>query len=42
MQIAAEIVEDVKAGKNVGFITLGDPMIYSTYVYIMERLIWKI
>ena len=36
--IAAEIKADVKAGKEVGFITLGDPMIYSTYVYIMERL----
>ncbi|MGL5693500.1 MAG: cobalt-factor II C(20)-methyltransferase [Peptostreptococcaceae bacterium] len=38
-KIAEEIVEDVKNGKNVGFVTLGDPMIYSTYVYIMERLI---
>lgn len=38
-QIADEIIEDVKSGKNVGFVTLGDPMIYSTYVYIMERLI---
>lgn len=41
-QIADEIVEDVRAGKNVGFVTLGDPMIYSTYVYIMERLIGSI
>lgn len=41
-QIADEIVEDVKSGKNVGFVTLGDPMIYSTYVYIMERLIGSI
>lgn len=40
--IAKEIQQDVKDGKNVGFITLGDPMIYSTYVYIMERLINKI
>ena len=39
--IAAEIKDDVKAGKEVGFITLGDPMIYSTYVYIMERLMDK-
>lgn len=38
-QVAEEIVVDVKDGKNVGFVTLGDPMIYSTYVYIMERLI---
>lgn len=41
-EIADEIVEDVKAGKEVGFVTLGDPMIYSTYVYIMERLIDRI
>ncbi|MEG2246613.1 MAG: cobalt-factor II C(20)-methyltransferase [Paraclostridium sp.] len=41
-KVADEIVEDVKEGKNVGFVTLGDPMIYSTYVYIMERLIDKI
>lgn len=37
--VAREVIVDVKAGKNVGFITLGDPMIYSTYVYIMEKLI---
>ena len=24
--------------EDVGFVTLGDPMIYSTYVYVMERL----
>ena len=40
--IAAEIKDDVKAGKEVGFITLGDPMINSTYVYIMERLMDEI
>ncbi len=41
-QIALEIETDVKKGKNVGFVTLGDSMIYSTYVYIMERLKGKI
>lgn len=41
-KIADEVVADVKEGKNVGFVTLGDPMIYSTYVYIMERLIGSI
>lgn len=41
-EIAAEIVNDVKSGKEVGFITLGDPMIYSTYVYVMERLMEEI
>ena len=35
--ISKEIVVDVKSGKDVGFVTLGDPMIYSTYVYVMER-----
>ena len=37
-RVSNEIVEDVKNGKDVGFVTLGDPMIYSTYVYVMERL----
>ncbi|MDY3374789.1 MAG: cobalt-factor II C(20)-methyltransferase [Terrisporobacter othiniensis] len=36
--ISKEILSDVKSGKDVGFITLGDPMIYSTYVYVMERI----
>lgn len=34
--IAEEIISDVTAGKNVGFITLGDPMVYSTYSYLLE------
>lgn len=25
-------------GRDVAFITLGDPMIYSTYIYVIERL----
>lgn len=28
-------------GKNVGFLTIGDPMTYSTYVYILENLTEK-
>ncbi|MDF2878721.1 MAG: precorrin-2 C(20)-methyltransferase [Clostridia bacterium] len=40
--VAAEITEDVREGRNVGFITLGDPMLYSTYVYIMELLVQQI
>lgn len=40
--ISREIEEDVKSGKSTGFITLGDPMVYSTYVYLLERLIGKI
>lgn len=35
-EIAREIVADVKDGKNVGFITLGDPMVYSTYAYLLD------
>lgn len=37
--VAQEIISDVNDGKNVGFVTLGDPMIYSTYVYIMKRIL---
>lgn len=34
---AADIVEyHVQQGKNVGFITLGDPGVYSTYGYIVK------
>lgn len=36
--ISKEILADVMAGKNVGFVTLGDPMVYSTYSYLLERL----
>lgn len=35
-EIAAEIVQDVKAGNDVGFITLGDPSVYSTYSYLAD------
>ncbi|MCT4509348.1 MAG: cobalt-factor II C(20)-methyltransferase [Tepidibacter sp.] len=41
-EIAIEIENDVKYGKNVGFVTLGDPMIYSTYVYLLERVRGKV
>ena len=38
-EIALEIEKEVlDNNKDVGFVTLGDPMIYSTYVYIMERM----
>ena len=40
--IADEIRELVDEGKDVGFVTLGDPMVYSTYVYLLERLKDKI
>jgi len=33
-----EILELLESGKNVGFLTLGDPMFYSTYIYIFRLL----
>lgn len=41
-EIAEEVRVDVENGKNVAFITLGDPMVYSTYIYLLKRLINKI
>ena len=35
---AEEIAEKLEEGKNIGFITLGDPSIYSTFSYI-EKLV---
>ena len=40
--ISAEIETLVKEGLKVGFITLGDPMLYSTYIYLLKRLKGKI
>ena len=33
-----EILKELRGGKNVGFATLGDPMFYSTYIYIFKLL----
>ena len=36
---AADTVEGyLKAGKNVVFLTLGDPTVYSTYMYVPKRI----
>lgn len=40
--ISDEICVLVRNGKNVGFITLGDPMLYSTYGYLIKRLYHQI
>lgn len=32
------IKEQIEAGKNVAFLTLGDPLLYSTYIYLLEYL----
>lgn len=37
--LAADKIEDfLKKGKNVVFLTLGDPTIYSTYLYVQKRI----
>ena len=33
-----EIISLLQAGKNVAFLTLGDPMFYGTYIYIFRLL----
>ena len=37
-QIAADIAAQVRAGKSVVFVTLGDPMFYSTFLYLYREL----
>ena len=33
---AVQIMESLESGKDVGFVTLGDPTTYSTYMYVHE------
>ncbi|MBI5416410.1 precorrin-2 C(20)-methyltransferase [Candidatus Poribacteria bacterium] len=36
---AAEVIaKEVRKGKQVSFITIGDPLIYSTYIYLLRTL----
>ncbi len=35
---AKEIIDILNQGRNVAFLTLGDAMFYSTYIYLFERL----
>ena len=37
-QNANQILKFLRAGKNVAFLTLGDPMFFSTYIYVYELL----
>ncbi|XTZ39865.1 cobalt-factor II C(20)-methyltransferase [Salmonella enterica] len=37
-EVAAALVAEVEAGKQVGFITLGDAMLFSTWVFLLQRL----
>lgn len=32
------IVDELNKGRNVAFLTLGDPMLYSTYIYLIENM----
>ncbi|EMO7185886.1 cobalt-factor II C(20)-methyltransferase [Pluralibacter gergoviae] len=36
--VAAELAAEVGAGKRVGFITLGDAMLFSTWVFLLRRI----
>ena len=38
-QIAADICALLEDGKNVAFITLGDPTVYASYMYIHRRVL---
>jgi precorrin-2/cobalt-factor-2 C20-methyltransferase len=33
-----QMVEKAREGKSMAFITIGDPMFYSTYAYVLERV----
>jgi precorrin-2/cobalt-factor-2 C20-methyltransferase len=33
-----QIVQILEQGKNVAFVTIGDPMFYSTYAYVLTRI----
>ena len=35
---AYKISEELEKGKNVAFLTIGDPMTYSTYTYVLEHI----
>lgn len=36
---AETIINELKKGKKVGFLTLGDPSVYSTYLYVHKRVL---
>lgn len=40
-QCAKELIEILKQGKDIAFITLGDPSIYSTYIYVHKKVLAK-
>lgn len=38
-KIYSDIVSELEAGKNVAMLTIGDPSVYSTYMYIHKRVV---
>lgn len=36
--VAAALAQEVAAGRQVGFITLGDAMLFSTWVFLLQRI----
>ncbi len=40
--ISNEIIREINNDKNVGFVTIGDPMVYSTYIYLFKLLKEKV
>jgi len=36
--VAARIIEILEQGENVAFLTLGDPTVYATYIYVHDRV----
>lgn len=37
-QAAARLVKELEAGRDIAFLTLGDPTIYSTYIYVHHQV----
>lgn len=37
-EVAAALTAEVEAGKQVGFITLGDAMLFSTWIFLLQRI----
>lgn len=40
-KVSEEIIKKLDEGKNVAYLTLGDPTVYSTYIYI-QRIVKKV
>lgn len=38
-EAAQRVMEYLKQGKQVAFLTLGDPTVYSTYIYVHKRIL---